>query len=344
MLRPFVLVLVSFAACAGAPPEPTPGPDLASVTLPNSIPESQKGDVYRLLLELDQAIDSYQATLDSQGSQRRDTQLEKIERFLRDTVLDTGARQLGQGLAQDAGWQPGRNFHRLTAIAADQSSAWQQGIALAALGFSGKEEAMPTILQGAQLANVELVDRAVFGLAVLRAPKTPPGVVAAVVMRPEFPEDSRVAAAWALCHLQTNSDRTDEFAPLWLAMTEQRDRLPAGVQLYAVRGLGQLRDGRHADVVAPFLQHPMPLVRCASTIALARMNAQAHWRDVLALLAPQETNQNVRLHASKALQALAGGVDHGYDVGAWQKQFDRGVPATAGRTEPTERPDSPTGR
>lgn len=344
MLRPLVLTLVTFAACAGTAPEPTPGPDLAQMTLPGSIPENQKGDVYKLLLELDQAIDSYQATLDSQGSQRRDTQLEKIERYLRDTVLDTGARQLGQGLAQDAGWQPGRNFHRLTAIAADQSSAWQQGIALAALGFSGKEEAMPTILQGAQLANVALVDRAVFGLAVLRAPKTPPGVVAAVVTRPEFPEDSRVAAAWALCQLQTTTDRIEEYAPLWLAMTEQRDRLPAGVQLYAVRGLGMLRDLRHADVVAPFLQHPMPLVRCAATIALARMNAQAHWRAILALLEPQETNQNVRLHASKALQALAGGVDHGYDVGAWLKQFDRGTPATAGRAEPADRPGSPSGR
>lgn len=344
MLRSLVLTLVTFAACAGTKPEPTPGPDLTAMTLPGSIPESQKGDVYKLLLELDQAIDSYQATLDSQGSQRRDTQLEKIERFLRDTVLDTGARQLGQGLAQDAGWTPGRNYHRLTAIATDQSSAWQQGIALAALGFSGKEEAMPTILQGAQLANVELVDRAVFGLAVLRAPKTPPGVVAAVVMRPEYPEDSRVAAAWALCQLQTTTERIEEFPSLWLAMTEQRDRLPAGVQLYAVRGLGMLRDIRHAAVVAPFLQHPMPLIRCASTIALARMNAQDRWREILALLEPQETNQNVRLHASKALQALAGGVDHGYDVGAWLKQFDRGAPANAGRGEPADRSGSPTGR
>lgn len=344
MLRPLALSLVTFAACASAPTETTPGPDLASMTLPGSIPENQKGDVYKLLLELDQAIDSYQATLDGQGSQRRDTQLEKIERFLRDTVLDTGARQLGQGLAQDAGWTPGRNFHRLQAIAADQSSAWQQGIALAALGFSGKDEAMPTILQGAQLKDIALVDRAVFGLAVLRAPKTPPGVVAALVMRDDLPEDSRVAAAWALGQLQTTSDRAGEYAALWLAMIEQRDRLPAGVQLYAVRGLGMLRDGRHADVVAPFLQHPMPLIRCAATIALARMNAQAHWREVLELLAPQETNQNVRLHASKALQALAGGVNHGYDVGAWMKQFDRGAPGAARQAEPSERVDSPTDR
>ena len=62
----------------------------------------------------------------------------------------------------------------------------------------------------------------------------------------------------------------------------------------------------------------------AAAVALGRMNAQDHWQDLLALLSPAETSQNVRLHASKALAELAGGVDHGYDVAAWRKTFDRG--------------------
>ena len=43
-----------------------------------------------------------------------------------------------------------------------------------------------------------------------------------------------------------------------------------------------------------------------------------------ALLDPQETEKNVRLCANKALVQLSGGVDRGYDVGAWRQLFDRG--------------------
>ena len=46
---------------------------------------------------------------------------------------------------------------------------------------------MPTILQGAQLSDPYVVDRAVLGLAILRAPTTPPGILEAVVLRPAHP-------------------------------------------------------------------------------------------------------------------------------------------------------------
>ena len=62
----------------------------------------------------------------------------------------------------------------------------------------------------------------------------------------------------------------------------------------------------------------------AAARALGRMNAQEHWRDLLALLKPAESVQNVRLHARKALAALAGNKDYGYDLAAWRKVFDRG--------------------
>lgn len=330
MLRPLVLSSLFLAAC-GAAPVPDPNPDVAALALPVNDNKPRDINENAVLLELDKALLRYSELLVNQGTQHGDQQLAKLDKYLRDAVLDTGARQLAGTAARDASWSPGDLFRRLQAIAIDQSRPWQQGIALSALGFSGRNEVMQTILQGAQLANPELVDRAVFGLAILKAPQTPPGVIAAVMMKPDHPEDGRIDAAWALVQLQAVSDRGSEFPPIWLRVLEEKDRMPAGVLISAVRGLGLSRDVQYAASVAPFLQHPVPLLRCAATIALARMNAQDQWRSLLALLEPAETNQNVRLHARKALVGLAGGVDHSYDLGAWRKTFDRGVPTPAAR-------------
>ena len=61
----------------------------------------------------------------------------------------------------------------------------------------------------------------------------------------------------------------------------------------------------------------------AAADAIARMNSQSHAEDLIALLGPEETVPNVRLHARKALQELAGQGDYGYDVDAWRKAFER---------------------
>ena len=58
----------------------------------------------------------------------------------------------------------------------NSGSSMDEGSDRFGAGFAGRNEVMQTILQGAQLANPELVDRAVFGLAILKAPQTPPGV------------------------------------------------------------------------------------------------------------------------------------------------------------------------
>ena len=60
------------------------------------------------------------------------------------------------------------NKARLMALAADGSDPINQGIALTALGFAEGSDVMPVILQGAQLPDPQLVDRAVLGLAILR--------------------------------------------------------------------------------------------------------------------------------------------------------------------------------
>ena len=55
-----------------------------------------------------------------------------------------------------------------------------------------------------------------------------------------------------------------------------------------------------------------------------RKNGAANSANFASRVRPSEAVPNVRLHARKALQALAGHVDYGYDVGAWRKAFERG--------------------
>jgi hypothetical protein len=94
----------------------------------------------------------------------------------------------------------------------------------------------------------------------------------------------------------------------------------------AVRGLGVSRKPDHAALVARYVTHPVPKVRSAAAVALARMNAQDQVEALLALLAPAETNDEARLAGRLALTALAGGEDHGYDVAEWRRQFQRKSP------------------
>ena len=132
-------------------------------------------------------------------------------------------------------------------------------------------------------------------------------------------------AAWALYRVQTASTNPDEIVQYWRRfLTTEKERMPPGVQVTAVRGLGLTGDAKHADLVAPLLRHPVPRLRMASALALGRMNAQDYWEELLQMLEPSESVQNVRLHARKALAALAGNKDYGYDLAAWRKVFDRG--------------------
>ena len=132
-------------------------------------------------------------------------------------------------------------------------------------------------------------------------------------------------AAWALYRVQTVSTDPSAIVACWRRfLSTERERMPAGVLVTAVRGLGLAAADANADLVAPMLKHPVPPLRMAAALALGRMNAQEHWRDLLQLLEPAESVQNVRLHARKALMALAGNKDYGYDLVAWRKVFDRG--------------------
>lgn len=315
-----LLLLSLLAACAN-PPRTEPAPELADQDRAARQADADRRELRAVLLRLDQGMESYGRAIAS-DTLRADTDAAKLYKMLHEMVLDIGARNVNRN---EAPREPGTNYQRLQAMAIDGREPADQAIAVAALGFSGQHEMMPLILQAAQLDNPLLVDRAVFGLAILRAPDTPPGVLGNIAANPALSAASRTQAAWALYEIQEVSSRRDECAAIWRRFaTELRDSVPPGVLVQAVRGLGYTRDKAHTEVVAGFLRHSIAKVREAAAIAMGRLNAQQHTDALLELIGPKETVPNVRLAARKALSELAGRQDYGYDVAAWRKAFDRG--------------------
>jgi len=272
--------------------------------------DAHRRDFTNVLLQLDKALDSYVRAISNTGVARYDEERERLDRLLRQLVRGTPSND---------------NTRKLIAVAGDSSDSFFQGIALAALGFADNSpEVMPVILQGAQLSDPLLVDRAILGLAILKDPRTPPGVVSAVMLDPKHPNEGRVNASWALVTMQETSLHADEILPVWKHLLEDGKEDHPLLIANAVRGLGLSRDAQYGALVARYLTHPTPRVRFNAAVALGRMNAQDQWEKLLALLSPAETGPNVRLAARKALQALAGNVDRGYDIELWRREFQRG--------------------
>ncbi|MBL8752836.1 MAG: HEAT repeat domain-containing protein [Planctomycetes bacterium] len=326
MSRLLTIPFLFLAACAAGSPNRTPAVEEAAREKTLRDEEAKRRDFKAVLIRLDQSIDSYVKALADQGEFRADQQQERLYRLVQETVLDLGPQIARKGDVKNLPMpKQGETLVRLQNLATDATNPEAQAIALTALGFSGQTDQMPLILQGAQLRDPFVVDHAVLGLAVLRAPNTPPGVLAAIAERPEHPLEGRVQAAWALYRIQTACEvgKMQPINDVWLRFLANRDTLPAGVLVSAARGLGFARDKTHAAALLPALKHPTPRVRMAAAVALGRMNAQEQWRELLELIGPAETVPNVRLAASKALAALAGGADHQYDVVAWRKTFER---------------------
>jgi hypothetical protein len=319
-MKPSPLPLLLLAACSSAP-RTEYDPTLADQVRATRSADAERRELRAVLVRLDQGMESYSRAIAS-DTLRADADAQKIYKMLHEEVLDIGLRPVRP---KEEPREPGTNYQRLQALAIDGSDPADQAIAVAALGFSGRPEVMPLLLQAAQLDQPLLVDRAVFGLAILRAPDTPPGVLGKIAANPAFSAASRTQAAWALYEIQGVSAKREECATIWRRFaTELRDSVPPGVLVQAVRGLGYTRDQAHTPVVLPFLQHSMAKVREAAAIALGRLQAQQHTDALLELIGPKETVPNVRLAARKALSELAGRQDYGYDVAAWRKAFDRG--------------------
>jgi hypothetical protein len=318
-----ILFSALFGACStGTPARQDKVPSLVERQDSLKAQEEKQKDFQATLIRLDQAIDEYVTALANRGDQRADDQAEKLFNHLRREVLDEGPRaKPAKGTAVRG---KGYVFSKLKALAIDGSYPERQAIALTALGFSGRADVMNDILQGARLDDPYVVDHAVLGLAILRSRDTPPNVLAAIAENPKHPEDGRVQAAWALYRVQTSCLDQSEIAKIWARhLGPMRMELPPGIIVTAIRGLGLTTNPEHAELVVPMLKDPTPRIRMSAALALGRMNAQSHWQDLLSLLEPQESVQNVRLSARKALARLAGNHDYGYDVAAWRKVFER---------------------
>lgn len=322
LLTAGLLLLTCACASTADNPDtkPQPEPDLEKEALRQIEDNKDRRDFPRVLLQLDQTLESYAKALYQRGTPRADQELLKLEKMIRQLVN-------GEQDFKDEKVRHFSNKARLMALAADGSDTINQGIALTALGFAEGSDVMPVILQGAQLPDPQLVDRAVLGLAILRDASTPPGVVIAVLENKKHPEDGRLQAAWALTVLQETSLHTEEIVAEWRRVLGDAESYHPLVLASALRGIGLTRKTDDAALVARYLQHPTPKVRISAAVALGRMNAQDHWKDLLLLISNAETVPNVRLAARKALQTLAGGVDRGYDDALWRREFDRSSPA-----------------
>jgi hypothetical protein len=310
-MRPTALLSCLLTACAGStlPPKGTPDPVVTKAEKDRlhaiTRDAAKKNEMPQVRLDLDQLLNGYSIAMGQRGVD--DGKVKNIAESIRKLVA--------------------RNFDALTADAADSSEPGNQAIALASLGFAAKPEAMPVILQGAQTDNEHLVSSAILGLAVLQDAQTPPGVVIAVIENTKFKAETRIGAAWCLYRLQLAMANNAEIVAYWVQVLNRPllETNPA-IVMHAVRGLGLTRSSEHAALVAKYATHPTPHVRTAVTVALARMQAQDQVEALLALISPAETNAEVRLGANKALVALAGGEDRGYDVASWRSVFQRKAP------------------
>lgn len=328
--RLWTCCLLALTACASAPDAPGNGvaaPEMELETKTRDEMDAQRREFHRTLLRIDQALESYVGALSHRGDRLADEKVEKLDKLLRNLVLDDGSEgyQAGKPI-----WdrKPGQNYALLKRQAAegDPREIGQRGIALTALGFAGRDDddVLQLLTNGAMSDNPAIVDRSVLGFAILRSPKTPIGLLASIAENASHPTEGRAQAAWALHEVQSRIRDQDKVAAIWQRFLNRSDELPDSVLVQAVRGLGVTMDEQYAKAVVPMLHHPVPRIRMAAAVALGRMNAQDHWEDLLTLLEPGETVQNVRLHARKALMALAGNKDYGYDIQTWRSHFDRG--------------------
>ena len=108
------------------------------------------------------------------------------------------------------------------------------------------------------------------------------------------------------------------------ALSRPIDHYEPTILVSLIRGMGKGRNPEQAEIVVKYASHPTAKIRETVANALGRMKNPDSAEALLALLSVSETNPNVRLASRKALQALAGDVDRGYDVEEWRKVFHRG--------------------
>ncbi|MHC4516306.1 MAG: HEAT repeat domain-containing protein [Planctomycetota bacterium] len=224
------------------------------------------------------------------------------------------------------------NFARIVIAAEDPEYGSNRAVALAALGFAERREqraqALTPLLNGLNSPEQKLVSNACLGLGELKDSRTPPTILADLLLDTTKDKTTRLNACWALTQLHEgySGAESKQLLAVWLRILRKPDQeklVDPEILTPVVRGLGLFRNPDHARVVEPFTTHPIPSVRRNAAIALGRMGNQKSHTVLLRMLGPAEKNANVRLAARKALQALAGNIDGGYDVQKWKRLFAR---------------------
>jgi HEAT repeat protein len=224
-----------------------------------------------------------------------------------------------------------KHFDALVAVADQGVDPVNRARAVGALGFAstrGPEsgiarDILTPLLNALRADDATVVTNAVFALGVLADPRTPVDPLARIIEDPQQPPSSRIGAAWSLLNIQEALHQPQQVQPVWMRLlADPKTNTDPWILIQALRGLGRLRDPALAPVAEPFLQHPTPLVREAAAVALGFLGNRDSHRALLARLSAEETNANVRLAVRKALQALAGQVDRGYDVDQWRRVFE----------------------
>lgn len=294
------------ASCGGAP-EPQADPQIEADFLQRrqAIEEEKSKETFAGdLITIDKALDRYTEAWMTSELSSMEKMRDKLDNYLRTAVS--------------------KHFDRLLTEADQREYPANRSISLAALGFSGRSEALDPLLNGARDENEAIAVAALFGLAILQDPRTPPGVIGEIMLDSKKPAPVRRNASLALLRLQDKSFDTEKIAPYWVqVLARPLEEIDYAVAMHAVRGIGLLRDPANAHLAEKLASHPQPMLRVAAAIAMGRMKNESSVPVLLALLGPAETNDNVRLAARKALQALAGGIDREYDVGEWRKIFQR---------------------
>jgi HEAT repeat protein len=296
-----------FAGC-GAAPEPVPDPQLEQNFIDEQAEKekqlARQDEFGAVLLRLDKALDKYVAAWLTADYETAEQLQGKLDTYIRQEV--------------------DKHFAELVRAADQRELPANRTIAAAALGFSGRREALDPLLNAAHDKNPEVAIAALLGLAVLRDPNTPPAALGEIMMGAADLQVRRNASL-ALLKLQERLFKPEVTLPIWQqVLAEPLDKVDPAILMHAIRGVGLLRDPACARDIERYVSHPVAKLRETTAIALGRMKNPASHTSLLALLGPTESNPNVRLAARKALQALAGNVDRGYDVEEWRKAFERG--------------------
>lgn len=273
-------------------------------------------EIGKVLLDANLLLNDYFQSRKAPGNTRVETHIVSVRKALQEIVAV--------------------NFRRLLIAAEDPTYGQNRAVALAALGFAEekdqRDQALLPLLNGTGATNQAMVSNACLGLGELKDNRTPPGVLVDLLLDHKRDKTTRMDACWALTQLQgvyAHAQR-EQLLGVWLQILHKsekpakpEDRMDPEILSPVVRAVGLYRNPDHAQLMESYLAHQTPGIRMNAAIALGRMGNQDSREALFKLIQPSEKNPNVRLAARKALQALAGNVDGGYDVEVWKSLFAR---------------------